>query len=441
MEMETKNPYDGKIVSKIKITGETEAKEIFKNSKKEQKLWSKDLEYRISYMKNLLIPNLTKSKRELAELMSSEMGKSITQSIAEIDKTIKMIEYFISNAHDFLSDEIIPTEARKSYISFEPLGVIFLIMPWNYPLWQVSRAAIPAMLAGNSIVLKHASIVSGSSKKIEEIFDTPLFRTVIVKGSSALDLIKYSDGVSFTGSTDVGRQIYMESAKHIKKVVLELGGSDPFIVLKSADLKVAAHNAAIGRLQNNGQSCIASKRFIVHEDIYNDFRNELGEAFNKIKMGNQLEPETYLGPVSSDSQSEILRKQIGQLKSIGKITSYGKEDGNLMPPTIADLSASYNEEVFGPIALLRKFKNPEEAINIANEIEFGLGASIWGEPDEASSYIGQIESGMVFVNKIVASDPRLPFGGIKRSGVGRELSRYGMIEFTNKKTVWIQNQK
>ena len=297
------------------------------------------------------------------------------------------------------------------------------------------------MCVGNSIVLKHASIVSGSSKKIEEIFDTPLFRTVIVKGSSALDLIKYSDGVSFTGSTDVGRQIYMESAKHIKKVVLELGGSDPFIVLKSADLKAAAHNAAIGRLQNNGQSCIASKRFIVHEDIYNDFRNELGEAFNKIKMGNQLEPETYLGPVSSDSQSEILRKQIGQLKSIGKITSYGKEDGNLMPPTIADLSASYNEEVFGPIALLRKFKNPEEAINIANEIEFGLGASIWGEPDEASSYIGQIESGMVFVNKIVASDPRLPFGGIKRSGVGRELSRYGMIEFTNKKTVWIQNQK
>ena len=441
MELETINPYDGKIVSKIKITGENEARNIFKNSRKEQKLWSKNLENRISYMKDVLIPNLSKTKEELAELMSMEMGKSIIQSVAEIDKTIKMIEYFVSSAHDFLSDEMIPTEAKKSYVSFEPLGVIFLIMPWNYPLWQVSRAAIPAMLAGNSVVLKHASIVSGSSKKIEEIFDTPQFKTVIVKGSSALDLIKYSDGVSFTGSTNVGREIYMESAKNIKKVVLELGGSDPFIVLKSADLKFAAHNAAMGRLQNNGQSCIASKRFIVHDSIYNDFRKELEEAFMRIKTGNQMDPETYLGPVSSDSQSEILREQLKQLKSLGKITSYGNDHGNLIPPTIADLNTAYNEEVFGPIALLRRFRTREEALNICNEIEFGLGASIWGDPEEAESYIEGIESGMVFVNKIVASDPRLPFGGVKKSGVGRELSRYGMIEFTNKKTVWIQNQK
>lgn len=441
MELETRNPYDGKIVSKIKITGENEAMDIFKNSRKEQKSWSKNLESRISYMKDVLIPNLSKGKLELADLMSKEMGKSIKQSVAEIDKTIKMIEYFVSNAHDFLSDEIIPTEAKKSYISFEPLGVIFLIMPWNYPLWQVSRAAIPAMLAGNSIVLKHASIVSGSSKKIEEIFDTPQFKTVIVKGSSALGLIKYSDGVSFTGSTNVGREIYIESGKNIKKVVLELGGSDPFIVLKSADLKVAAHNAAMGRLQNNGQSCIASKRFLVHDSIYNDFRKELEEAFMKIKTGNQMDPETYLGPVSSDSQSEILRGQLNQLKSVGKITSYGNGHGNLIPPTIADLNTAYNEEVFGPIALLRKFRTREEALNISNEIEFGLGASIWGDPEEAESYIEGIESGMVFVNKIVASDPRLPFGGVKKSGVGRELSRYGMLEFTNKKTVWIQNQK
>lgn len=441
MELETRNPYDGKIVSKVKITGENNAKDIFKNSKKEQKSWAKDLENRIAYMRDILIPNMSKAKKELAELMSMEMGKSITQSITEIDKTVKMIEYFISNAHDFLSDEVISTEAKRSYISFEPLGVIFLIMPWNYPLWQVSRAAIPAMLAGNSIVLKHASIVSGSSKKIEEIFDSPLFKTVIVKGSSALDLIKYSDGVSFTGSTDVGRQIYIESAKNIKKVVLELGGSDPFIVLKSADLKFAAHNAALGRLQNNGQSCIASKRFIVHESIYNDFRKELENAFARIKIGNQMDPETYLGPVSSDSQSEILREQLNQLKSLGKITSYGNEQGNIIPPTIADLNSPYNEEVFGPVALLRKFRTPEEALGIANEIEFGLGASIWGDPEEADSYIAGIESGMVFVNKIVASDPRLPFGGVKKSGVGRELSRHGLLEFTNKKTVWTQDQK
>ena len=441
MELETRNPYDGKIVSKVKITGENNAKDIFKNSKKEQKSWAKDLENRIAYMRDILIPNMSKAKKELAELMSMEMGKSITQSIAEIDKTMKMIEYFISNAHDFLSDEVISTEAKRSYVSFEPLGVIFLIMPWNYPLWQVSRAAIPAMLAGNSIVLKHASIVSGSSKKIEEIFDSPLFKTVIVKGSSALDLIKYSDGVSFTGSTDVGRQIYIESAKNIKKVVLELGGSDPFIVLKSADLKFAAHNAALGRLQNNGQSCIASKRFIVHESIYNDFRKELENAFARIKIGNQMDPETYLGPVSSDSQSEILREQLNQLKSLGKITSYGNEQGNIIPPTIADLNSPYNEEVFGPVALLRKFRTPEEALGIANEIEFGLGASIWGDPGEADSYITGIESGMVFVNKVVASDPRLPFGGVKMSGVGRELSRHGLLEFTNKKTVWIQDQK
>lgn len=438
MELETRNPYNGEIVKKIKVTNENEALEIFKLSRANQKSWARSLDDRVQYMKNQLIPEMNRGKEELAQIMSQEMGKPITQSRAEIEKTINMIEYFASHAHEFLSDENVATEASRSYISFEPLGVIYLIMPWNYPLWQVARAAIPAMLSGNTVILKHASIVSGSSKKIEEIFATPNFRSIFVKGSSALNLIRHSDGVSFTGSTDVGMQIYMEAAKHIKKVVLELGGSDPFIVLESADIRKAAKNAALGRLQNNGQSCIASKRFIVDEKIYSEFHSELEEAFRSVSMGDQMDPETYLGPVSSDSQSDILLNQIEELRKLGSVSSYGEVAGNLIPPTIVDLRSTYSDEVFGPVALLKKFSTKEEALAIANGLDFGLGASIWGEPSDAEEYIRGIEAGMVYVNKIVASDPRLPFGGIKRSGIGRELSRHGMLEFTNKKTVWIQ---
>ncbi|MHB8361128.1 MAG: aldehyde dehydrogenase family protein [Thermoplasmataceae archaeon] len=440
MNIETVNPYNGELVSKVRIDDENESKKIFTDSRLNQLVWKKDIDERIRFMKVQLIPNLIKNKIELANLMSKEMGKPITQSIAEIEKTILMIEYFMKNTTKFIADENVQTEASSSYIKFEPLGVIFLIMPWNYPLWQVARAAVPAMLAGNSIVLKHASIVSGTSKKIEEIFDTPLFRSVIVKGSSALDLIKYSDGVSFTGSTQVGTQIYVEAAKNIKKVVLELGGSDPFVVLESANIEKTAKNAVIGRLQNNGQSCIASKRFIVHEKIYEQFYEAMKEEFVNVKMGDQLDPETYLGPVSSNSQASIINEQISVLKTMGNIVLLGIGKNNNIPPTIAAISKPYDEEVFGPVAILRKFTTNADAIKMCNEIQFGLGASVWGEPSDAEPLINEIESGMVYVNKIVTSDPRLPFGGVKKSGIGRELSRYGMLEFTSKKTVWIQDQ-
>ncbi len=438
MTVRTVNPYSGKKLAEFEEDSPEQIRVKFNSVSEAQKDWGKDLDERINYMKKSLKPSLERNLEELAKLMSSEMGKSVTQSRAEIKKTITLIDYAVENARKFLEEEPVRTEADRSYVRFEPLGTVFLIMPWNYPLWQAMRAGIPAMTAGNGIVLKHASIVTGTARKIEEIAGTELFRTIVAKGSSALDAIKYSDGVSFTGSTGAGSQIAQEAGKNLKKAVLELGGSDPFIVLKSADIEKTAKNAAFGRLQNNGQSCIASKRFLIHEDVFDQFYDAMHEEFSRVKVGDQLSDSTFLGPLSSAEQAETVRKQIRELSAIGKVDEIGKHDGAIVPPTLALIREKYTEEVFGPVAILKKFKTEDECIRIANETPFGLGSSIWGDPEEAAKLIPGIKAGMVFVNHIVASDPRLPFGGVKKSGYGRELSRYGMLEFTNVKTVWSQ---
>lgn len=441
MSITTVNPFTGKELAKYQENKTQEIAKIFNEVNSAQERWGKDLDTRLEYMKNQLKPSLQKKLEELAFVMSSEMGKTISQSRAEINKTIKLIDYVLENAENFLANDIIKTEADSSYVKFEPLGTIFLIMPWNYPLWQAMRAAIPAMVAGNGIVLKHASIVSGSARKIEEIADTPLFRTIISPGSSALESIKYSNGVSFTGSTKAGSQIAMEAGRNLKKAVLELGGSDPFIVLPSADVDKTAKQAAFGRLQNNGQSCIASKRFIVHEKIFDQFYESMMNEFQKVIVGDQLDDKTFLGPLSSMEQAQTVRAQIKELRSMGEVSSTGSDNGAIVSPTIAVSREPYTDEIFGPVAVLRKFRTTEECARIANETPFGLGSSIWGDPEEASALIPEIKAGMVFVNKIVASDPRVPFGGVKNSGYGRELSRYGMLEFTNIKTVWVQNHQ
>lgn len=301
------------------------------------------------------------------------------------------------------------------------------------------RAAVPAMFAGNAVVLKHASIVTGTSMMIEEIFESEMFRSIPVGGSKAQDLIKYFDGVSFTGSTQAGINIAEEAARNLKKTVLELGGSDPFIVLQSANVSEAAENAVYARLQNNGQSCIASKRFIVHENVFDEFREKLARNFSAVKIGDPLDRDTYLGPLSSSSQAKIVKDQISDLKKIGTVESFGKIEDNIIPPTIAEVSKSYQDEVFGPVAILMKFRDNQEALKLANDVPFGLGSSIWGNSEEAELLAPKIEAGMVFINKIVASDPRVPFGGVKRSGIGRELSKYGLKEFTNIKTVWVDH--
>jgi acyl-CoA reductase-like NAD-dependent aldehyde dehydrogenase len=439
MSIKTVNPYNGREIQEYEEFSKDHVREMVSTIRSGQRTWGADMDSRVDYFKNVLKPNLLKRREELGKLISMEMGKPLSQSLAEIDKCIKLVDYALESFREFLEPEFVKTEGNKTYVRFDPLGVIFIIMPWNFPLWQVMRAAVPAMFAGNAVVLKHASIVTGTSMMIEEIFESEMFRSIPVGGSKAQDLIKYFDGVSFTGSTQAGINIAEEAARNLKKTVLELGGSDPFIVLQSANVSEAAENAVYARLQNNGQSCIASKRFIVHENVFDEFREKLARNFSAVKIGDPLDRDTYLGPLSSSSQAKIVKDQISDLKKIGTVESFGKIEDNIIPPTIAEVSKSYQDEVFGPVAILMKFRDNQEALKLANDVPFGLGSSIWGNSEEAELLAPKIEAGMVFINKIVASDPRVPFGGVKRSGIGRELSKYGLKEFTNIKTVWVDH--
>lgn len=440
MTITTVNPFSEQKLTDYHEEKIDEIRSKINEVRKEQKEWKKSIDARISYLKQVLKPNLARHEKEIAEQMTLEMGKPISQSIAEVKKCAGLVDFAIGNFEQFLEPEPVSTEAMKSYVRFDPLGVVMLIMPWNYPLWQVFRAAIPAMVAGNGIVLKHASIVMGSSLRIEKVMDTPLFRSIVASGPSSLEVLKYVDGISFTGSTAVGITISETAGRELKKVVLELGGSDPFIVLGSADVDKTAKKATFARLQNAGQSCIASKRFIVHEKMFDEFHKRLKEEFSSVVVGDPMEEKTFLGPLSSKQQAGIVSSQIKEMKSIGTVESLGTSKGNMIPPTIITTDKPFNEEIFGPAAVLKKFRTMEEAIRLANETPFGLGSSVWGDPTEAEEIVPEIEAGMVFINKVVASDPRVPFGGVKKSGLGRELSRYGLLEFTNIKTVWIQEE-
>jgi acyl-CoA reductase-like NAD-dependent aldehyde dehydrogenase len=436
MEISTFNPYTGSELGKYKITDIEGVKAIISELKGNQLTWRVDFDKRIDMLRESR-NNFEKNAESLATLMSSEMGKPISQSLAEVKKTLWLFDYYLENGEKFLSNEYVQTEAKKSYIRFDPLGVIIIIMPWNFPLWQVVRAAIPALLAGNSVMLKHASIVSGTSLKIQELFNLETFKSVITTGKIIDDAIKYSDGVSFTGSTDAGSIIAAEAGRNIKKFVMELGGSDPYIVLDSSNFDEAVKNSVYARLQNNGQSCIASKRFLVHQDLYDEFTKRMFQEYSAVKVGDQLNKDTYVGPLSSSSQKEIIDKQMAELKTMGTVMATGENYGNVVRPTIIKMNRDYGEEVFGPIAMVKGFKTMEEAIKLANDTPYGLGCSIWGNSEKAESMAPYIDSGTVSINKIVASDPRLPFGGTKKSGIGRELSRYGILEFTNIKTVWV----
>lgn len=436
----TINPFTEKILERFNKQPLESIREEIESLRIYQKEWKKDIDERINYFKNSIKPNLEKRSDEIAKQITTEMGKVISQSKTEVKRSIDLIDYFVENAKKLLEKEPIKTEAKDSYIRFDPLGVIMGIEPWNSPLLQVIRGAVPAMISGNAYILKHASIVSGTSKMIEEIFDTPLFKSIITDGPTALSAIKYVDGVKFTGSTETGSKIAGEAGKNIKKVVLELGGSDPFIVMKSADIGFAAKNATLSRLRSAGQSCIAAKRFIVHEDVYDDFAIKLSEEFSKVKIGDPMDSNTFLGPVSSSTQKDIIMHQIDDLSKKSAVESFGNFTGNIIPPTIVKTGESYKEEIFGPVALLKKYRTSEEAIRMANETPFGLGSSIWAEPEEAELLIPYIDAGTVYVNKVMTTDPRLPFGGVKKSGIGRELSKYGLIEYTNIKTVLIEGK-
>ena len=396
---------------------------------------------------------LERRKDELGRLMTIEMGKPIGAAIAEAQKCALNCRYYAGHGESFLRDERVETDAQESFIRYEPIGAVLAVMPWNFPFWQVFRFAAPALMAGNVALLKHASNVPQCALAIEEVFrDAGFvddeFQTLLI-GSSQVKRILEDDrvkAVTLTGSEPAGASVASIAAKRIKKSVLELGGSDPFIVMPSADLHDAVNVAVKARVINNGQSCIAAKRFIVHEQIADAFEHEFVAAMKKLKVGDPLDPSTDVGPLAMQQIVEDLDSQVRASVSAGaRLLLGGKRidrKGFFYEPTVlANIPASapaYAEETFGPVASLFRARDFDEAVKIANGTKFGLGAAVWTrDRAEIGRFAGAIESGQVFVNAMVASDPRVPFGGVKHSGYGRELGVYGIREFVNIKTVWI----
>jgi succinate-semialdehyde dehydrogenase/glutarate-semialdehyde dehydrogenase len=396
---------------------------------------------------------LERDKEKFGHLMTLEMGKTYKSAVAEAVKCTSACRYYAENAERFLADELVETGAKKSFIRYLPLGPILAVMPWNFPFWQVFRFAAPALMAGNVGLLKHASNVPQCALAIESIFleagfPEGAFQSLLI-GSSQVDAILNDPRVmaaTLTGSEQSGVQVGMGAAKRIKKVVLELGGSDPFIVMPSADLDVAVSTAVQARIQNNGQSCIAAKRFIVAEPIANEFEKKFVARMESLKIGDPFDEKTELGPLSTPDGVKDLDAGVQKTVQEGaKLLTGGhplQRAGNFYAPTvltnIPKESPAYGEEFFGPVASVFRVKDIDEAIHLANDVRFGLGSSIWtNDEKEQERFVNEIEAGMVFINKMVASDPRIPFGGVKASGHGRELGKVGIREFVNAKTVWI----
>ena len=397
---------------------------------------------------------LEAEKNELAKLMTLEMGKTYRSAVDEAVKCAWACRYYAENAEKFLADEMIETTARNSYIRYQAMGIILVIMPWNYPFWQVFRFIAPGLMAGNVGLLKHASNVPQCALKIEDLllragFPLGAFQSLLI-GSNKVDTILADPRIAaatLTGSEEAGVKVGAGAASRIKKVVLELGGSDPFIVMPSANLEEAVATGVKARTLNNGQSCIAAKRFIVTEEIADRFEETFVEKMRALKLGDPFDDQTDVGPLATADAMESLHADVRRSVDAGaKVRTGGKPadlPGNFYLPTvlinIPPNSPAYREELFGPVASLFRVKNLDEAIRIANDSRFGLGASAWTNvPEEQDRLINELEAGMVFINQMVASDPRVPFGGVKRSGYGRELSSFGIREFANVKTVWVK---
>ena len=394
-------------------------------------------------------------KDEYAKLMTVEMGKPIKQSYAEVEKCAWVCDYFADNAETFLSDVIIDTEASTSFVTFQPLGVVLAVMPWNFPFWQVFRFAAPNLMAGNAGILKHSSNVTGCALAIEEIFREAgfpenLFRTIIVSSKSVGEIINNKNimAVTITGSVPAGKSVAEKAGAVLKKTVLELGGSDPYLILEDADLERAAATCVNSRLINGGQSCIAAKRFIVVENVYDKFEELFLENMKAKKMGDPFDEDNDIGPQASEKLRDELQQQVKESIRKGAILLLGGKipegDGAYYPPTVLSNvkkgMPAYDEELFGPVAALIKVKDEEEAIKIANDSSFGLGAAVFTKDIRRGEEIAakKLKAGCCFVNELVKSDPRLPFGGIKESGYGRELSEFGIKEFVNIKTVYVK---
>ncbi|MDH3269205.1 MAG: NAD-dependent succinate-semialdehyde dehydrogenase [Ignavibacteria bacterium] len=398
---------------------------------------------------------LRKRKEDYSRLMTLEMGKPIVQSYAEVEKCAWVCEYYAENAEKFLNDEMVETDASKSFVSFQPLGIVLAVMPWNFPFWQVFRFAAPDLMAGNAAILKHASNVSGCALAIEDVFREAgfpenLFRTILVPSNQMEIVIKNEKikAVTLTGSVPAGKSVDKTAGSVLKKTVMELGGSDPYLILEDADLEIAADICVTARLTNGGQSCIAAKRFIVVEEVFDEFKKLFVEKMKSKKMGDPFDETNHIGPQASVPLRNELHQQVEKSIELGAELLLGGKipeiNGAYYPPTVLSNvkkgMPAYDEELFGPVAAIIKAKDESDAINIANDTIFGLGAAVFTGDVARGEKIAKekLQAGCCFVNDFVKSDPRLPFGGIKESGYGRELSAFGIREFVNIKSVYIK---
>lgn len=453
MPLISKNPYTEKVIAIYPEHGEAEIENILKSSALAFGKWRKTSFTERAKIMNAFADILEGDKERLARIATAEMGRTITAALAEIEKCAWCIRFYAENAEKFLAPENIKTDARESTVRYEPLGPVLAIMPWNFPFWQVVRFLAPALMAGNTAILKHASNVQGCAGAIKEALEKAelpegVFENLKLRGEKVLSIISDDRvvAVTITGSEKAGREVAERAGANIKKVVLELGGSDPFIVCADADLEKVVPIATGARLQNAGQTCIAAKRFIVHESVFEKFLEKLKISFEEVRIGDPMNPETVLGPLATESIRDEIAKITEEAIKMGATVVTGgqvmKIAGYFYPPTILTGVTSdmdiYREETFGPVAAVFPFKDFEDAVRLANDTRFGLGASVWTQDEKlAQRFSREISAGSVFINEKVKSDPRLPFGGVKKSGFGRELSAHGIREFTNIKTVYM----
>lgn len=448
----TKNPYNNQVITTYQPHTQGEIQEMIKKSQQTFKQWKKKpIDDRTELLKQVS-DILIERKKEYAELITQEMGKPLSQSLTEIEKCAWACDFYIRNAPQFLADELIETDADESFISHDPMGVILAIMPWNFPFWQVIRFAAPTLTAGNTALLKHAFNTTGCALAIEQLFKDAgypegCFQTVLTDHDTTASIISDNAvrGITLTGSEKAGKTVAAIAGKHIKKTVMELGGNNACIVWEDADLDKYIDTMVKARMQNNGQSCIAAKRFIVVDAIYKDFITAFKEKIQSMNAGDPMKMETEISVLARPDLVETLEKQIKESVAKGAEVTHGnRSDGNYFEPTLLEnVSAgmpAFDEELFGPVAAVTRAENREDSLTIAANSKFGLGTMLFTKDIEAArKAIDVIPDGAFFINDMVKSDPRLPFGGTKLSGYGRELSREGILEFVNKKTVYVKN--
>ncbi len=453
MPLISKNPYTEEVLKTFPEHAKEDVEEILARAQGAFLPW-KNLSFseRAKFI-NKIADILEERKEELAKIATLEMGRTISAAKSELGKCILTLRYYGENAEDFLKEEVVESEAKKSVVVYEPLGVVLAVMPWNFPFWQVFRFLAPVLMAGNVALLKHASNVPQCAMAIESVLNQAglpegVFQNLKISGGNVLSLLDDDRVVAaaVTGSEKAGGEVASRAGKNIKRVVLELGGSDPFIVCPDVDLNEVVPIATGARLQNAGQTCVAAKRFIVHESIYEKFVEMMKKDFEKVLVGDPMKEDTVMGPLATENIRQDIVDIVDEAKKMGaKIViggEIGKGKGYFYPPTIITNVTKdmpiYHVETFGPVAVIFPYKNLEEAVDIANDTRYGLGASVWTKDMRlAEKYAKKLQAGSVFINQIVKSDPRLPFGGIKKSGFGRELSSHGIKEFTNVKTIWI----